>query len=199
MSLTETRNPFFRKLPVNYTAFDWKEFAMSETKLRLTCGIFALDASFSILYNMPVRLAAQELSFDMPCSVPTYLAQSSQSCYEAALAETHPRIPPFDQLLLFFLTRTGDAEDDQKIAGITIMHLFVLILAILQEWKTCHTTSSSIDRAPMQVVLAKWKKEWDMCISSTVDLELEQAGFTRLAAIEFWRLANLLICSRAVY
>jgi len=96
--------------------------------VRLACGIFGLDAGFTILYNMPLRLRADELSFDMPCSVSTYFAQSSQSCYEAALAELYPRVPPLCQLLPMFLADGWDVENCAEMKGKSILHLFVLIL-----------------------------------------------------------------------
>lgn len=95
---------------------------------RLACGLFGLVASFTILYNMPPRLRANELSFDMPCSVATYLAQNSQTCYEAALDEPLPHVPPLDLLLGIFLANKWDTETCLQMRGITVLHLFVLIL-----------------------------------------------------------------------
>jgi len=50
----------------------------------------------------------------------------------------------------------------------------------------------------MQTVMKKWKDQWDACISVMSDQQLEQAGFTRFAAIEFWHLANLLVHHRTL-
>lgn len=69
----------------------------------------------------------------------------------------------------------------------------MVIAAILQELKLEREPGARGDRIMLSQILGKWKAMWDMCILAMNEQQLEQAGFTRLAAIEFWHMANLLV------
>lgn len=172
------------------------------------CGFFNLDASFTIFYNTPPRLYAKQLYIDMPCSLNSYLARNAEDCYKAAMAESNFRLPQLSTVVAIFLDKPWDVEIRNKMEGLTLMHLFIIILGMI----FCNRDPPNFDMSPalLQAIwisrlytqnsllesvrraLGRWKAEWDMRTSGMTAQQLEQAGFLKDAAIEFWQLANIL-------
>src|SRR5258706_15951369 len=94
------------------------------------CGFFNLDASFTIFYNTPPRLYAKQLYLDMPCSMNSYLASTAEDCYKAALVESNFRVPQLSKLVSMFLDKSWDTEVRTIMKGLSMMHLFTIVLGM---------------------------------------------------------------------
>ena len=92
------------------------------------CGLFGLDASFTLFYDMTPRISALELAIDMPCSIATYSARTSGGCRDAASAEFGSHPPQLNKLIATFLGVVWDLGSQKSAEGLTILHLFVIIL-----------------------------------------------------------------------
>lgn len=128
MSLLDTKS---LQSQTSIRNLDFEGFGGTEAQIRLVCGVFNLDASFTIFYKMKPRLLAQELSISMPCSVSAYLAQTLAECQKSLLMEPSPSMHSMAGILEIFLGNNWDAERT-KLQTMTILHLFVLVLSLLQ-------------------------------------------------------------------
>ncbi|KIM93899.1 hypothetical protein OIDMADRAFT_184602 [Oidiodendron maius Zn] len=193
LSLTSTRKTTFQEQAD--LQHEWIKFSQDEAKIRFICGLFGLDAAFTIFYNMPPRLFADELNIDMPCSVDSYAGQTASDCYQAVVAETIPAAK-MAEIVTIFLEDQWDAKAHRAVEGLTVLHLFTIILALLQNiWisrykqqRTKEIVIESVRRA-----LVRWKTEWDFCVSGMTAEQLEQAGFMKDAAIAFWHLGTSIV------
>ena len=74
LGLLDARDTFYHDEPPNAKSFNWNEYGDNEAKIRLVYGIFNLDSSFSILYNISPRLFLEELSIDMAGPMEAFFA-----------------------------------------------------------------------------------------------------------------------------
>lgn len=102
----------------------------SDGSNRLICGLYNLEASFTVFYNQPPRLVVQELSIDMPCSTDCYLAKNEFDCYSVALSELKSHPPSLPHILATLLREEWGPGTNKAIEGLTIMPLFVIILGM---------------------------------------------------------------------
>lgn len=116
------------------TAFDtsgqssWRNFGAMEATKRLTCGIFTLEASFNILYDIVPRLKLEDLNISLPCSVEEFMIGSQSSILYSSDSEK----------MNFELQKALDSlfakqKDFGKLRfyRFDVLHLFILILGKL--------------------------------------------------------------------
>ncbi len=198
LGLLESRNPFFHAEPPMPPTFQWTQYGDNETRIRLACGIFNLDASFSILYNMVPRLFAEEMNVDMPGPVEAFFADSAQDCYQIALKEHGVQMQTLSQLCDTFLQQSWNDPTRSSMQSLSMLHLFVLILALLQilwvspyrpqKWQTMDRTSMALDR---------WKQIWDFQNTTLTSRQRDRYGFLKTAPLEFWQIATVLVEKKA--
>jgi hypothetical protein len=198
LGLLQTRNPFFHAEPPPPERFQWDQYGDSETKIRLVCGIFNLDASFSILYNMIPRLFAEELDMDMACPVEAFFADSAQDCYELSLKEHGIQTLPLSGLCNAFLQDTWSDEMRTSMMSVSMLNLFTLILALLQIlWLSPYRPRKWQTMQSMTVALERWKQVWDFQ-NATINARCRaRYGFLRTAPLEFWQIATVLVKKKA--
>ena len=92
------------------------------------CGLFALDTSFMMFYNMSPRISAEELLIDMPCSSESYFANSIETCQNAARAELESRPPQLSALMALYLGNQLELPKRPEMKCLSILHFFVVIL-----------------------------------------------------------------------
>lgn len=198
LGLLDARNGFFHSESPMPEAFHWSQYGESETRIRLICGIFNLDASFTILYNMVPRLFAEELSIDMPGPVEAFFADSAQDCYQAALKEHWIQTKPLSKLCDIFMQDDWSGQTRASMQDLSMLNLFILILALLQtlwlspyrpqKWRTMQRISLALDR---------WKEVWDFQNTTLTPLQRERYGFLKTAPLEFWQIATVLVKKKA--
>jgi hypothetical protein len=132
LGLLDAQNPFFHTAPPAPERFQWRHYGDSETRIRLVCGVFNLDASFSVLYNMIPRLFTEELNIDMPGPVEAFFADSAQDCYHISVKEHGVQTLRFSKLCTTFLQDEWDEQLHSSLQSLSILNLFTLILALLQ-------------------------------------------------------------------
>jgi hypothetical protein len=79
---------------------------------------------------MPPRLFADELNIDMPCSVDSYAGRTASDCYRAVVAETIPAAK-MAEIVTIFLEDQWDEKAHRAVEGLTVLHLFTIILGIV--------------------------------------------------------------------
>lgn len=56
----------------------WQEFGIDEAVKRVCYGVFNIDASFSILYDIPPRLTLQDIQVTLPCGIEHFTARNPE-------------------------------------------------------------------------------------------------------------------------
>jgi len=174
--------------------FRWQEYADSESKIRLICGIFNLDASFTILYNMPPRLFATEMDVDMPGPTTAFFAASPVECHQMATEGRQCPTLTLAELCHRFLQDDWDPQVSDSMTNVSILNLFIIVLALLQLlWLSAYKPEKAHSTYQIEQALCRWKFVWDFQTSTSTVGQLEQYGFLKTAALEFWQLAQLLV------
>ncbi|EXJ55888.1 hypothetical protein A1O7_08819 [Cladophialophora yegresii CBS 114405] len=198
LGLLQTRNPFFHAEPPLPEMFQWNQYGDSETKIRLVCGIFNLDASFTILYNMTPRLFAEELEVDMPCPVEAFFADSAQDCYQISFREHGLQTLHLSELCNAFLQDTWSEQMRSSMLSLSLLNLFTLILALLQTlWLSPYRPRKRQLMQSMAVALERWKEIWDFQNAKLNPRQQERYGFLKIAPLEFWQIASVLVQKKA--
>ncbi|KIW64477.1 hypothetical protein, variant [Phialophora macrospora] len=198
LGLLQTRNLFFHAEPPPPERFQWDQYGDSETKIRLVCGIFNLDASFTILYNMPPRLFAEELDIDMACPVEAFFADSAQDCYQISLKEHGIHALPLSGLCTAFLQDTWSEQMRSSMLSLSMLTLFTLILAFLQIlWLSPYRPRKWQTMQSMTVALERWKQVWDFQNATLTPPQRARYGFLKTAPLEFWQIATVLVKKKA--
>jgi hypothetical protein len=198
LGLLEAQNPFFHTGPPAPEKFQWRHYGDSETRIRLVCGVFNLDASFSVLYNMVPRLFTEELNIDMPGPVEAFFADSAQDCYQASVKEHGVQSMRFSKLCAAFLQDEWDQKLHSSMQGLSILNLFILILALLQIlWLSPYRPGKWKTMERIAVALERWKQIWDFQNTTLTARQRERYGFLKIAPLEFWQIATVLIKKKA--
>ncbi|ETI21446.1 hypothetical protein G647_07793 [Cladophialophora carrionii CBS 160.54] len=196
--LLQTRNPFFHAEPPLPETFQWDQYGDSETKIRLVCGVFNLDASFTILYNMTPRLFAEEVEVDMPCPAEAFFADSAQDCYQVSLKEHGIQTLHLSELCNAFLQDTWSEQQRTSMLSLSLLHLFTLILALLQTlWLSPYRPRKWQLMQRMAVALERWRDVWDFQNTKLTPRQRERFGFLKTAPLEFWQIASVLVKKKA--
>ncbi|KAJ9613516.1 hypothetical protein H2200_003458 [Cladophialophora chaetospira] len=198
LGLVDARNPFFHNEPPTPDRFQWSQYGESETKVRLVCGVFNLDASFSILYNMVPRLFAEEMNIDMPGPADAFFADSAQDCYEASLKVHGVQTLTLSALCDAFMQEKWDDQIRSSMQSISLLHLFILILALLQIlWLSPYRPKKEQTMERISLALDRWKQVWDVQNTNLTPRQRERYGFLKTAPLEFWQIATVLVKKKA--
>jgi hypothetical protein len=95
---------------------------------RLAVGIFNLDASFCIFYDLPPRFQVSELFMDMPCSTAVYLAPTGEDCYHSYCLEPKADLPVLAELVKIYFLDQWTNGVEKPLDHLTVLHYFILIL-----------------------------------------------------------------------
>ena len=93
---------------------------------RLVYGLYNLEASFTILFNMPPRILAEEVNVHMPCTAQAYFAKDKETCYEAAHIRAPRQSRTLSQLSGLLFESEWD-NVDMLLEDATILDLFILV------------------------------------------------------------------------
>lgn len=172
--------------------FDWADFVNKETRVRLMSYIFVVDTEFAMFHNLPPRVAIAELNLDILSSEHCFSATTADSCWGALQADTAYRPKGLAALIAKFLGKYWDDASCQEAEALSILSLFIVILALHQVlWLSKHSALGQESAAPMRRALSRWKDAWDVQRSRTTTEEWQALGFMRNAP-EFWWLARVL-------
>ncbi len=100
----------------------------------MICGIFNLDASFTILYNMAPRLFVEEMEVDLPGPINAFFATNPADCYEAAMKKHQilkPNQPPWKLARVCDVVLRDEWDDEMRttlMRTLSILDLFILAL-----------------------------------------------------------------------
>ncbi|PCG92123.1 Transcription factor [Penicillium occitanis (nom. inval.)] len=190
LSLTHVKSPIknFDILPLDDCK--WRKLCLAETQIRLMCGIFNHEASFTVFNNTTPRLLVSELEFDMPCSVHVFDARNHQECSTFILAEARPNLPSPASLIELYLSDQWDDCETVIVPELTILHHFLIVLGLLQKWTMRNVLQDVLSFNRMQTALDRWKIGWDLCTGPLAPEDVERIGFVKHAAIELWYLAR---------
>lgn len=188
--------------------FDWETFGVHEAGKRLVLGIFNLDVSFTLFYDMQPRLLAEEVPFLLTCTVDAYMALEAEACLDTLLNAPHhdmQTLPDVINALCFQDTSLLDP------GSLDVLHLFAVILGkstaqryskcaeqsykgLLQLiWLSPRVPSTERREEKMRKALQQWKRCWDDQTADSSAESKERYGFALHAAIEFWQVANMLM------
>lgn len=197
LGLLSTQNPFFHGDAPSAATFRWDQYGDTETKIRLVSSIFNLDASFTILYNMTPRLFAEELELDASGPLEAFFAENAQDCYEQCMKERLSRKLKLCEICEAFLQEEWDDELQRSMMSLSILNLFVLILAMGQIlWLSPYRPRKTQTMERMGLALQRWKQIWDHQIAALTSRQQERTGFFKSAAVEFWQIAVVLTKKR---
>ncbi|OQV06723.1 Fungal specific transcription factor domain-containing protein [Cladophialophora immunda] len=194
LGLLETRNSFFEAEPPPPEKFQWAQFAARESRIRLVCGIFNLDASFTILYNMTPRLFAEEMSIGLPGSVDAFFADNAQDCYRLSLKEHGLQKLRLSQICDAFLQDEWDEEMRCSMQHLSLLHLCSLMLALTQIlWLSPYRPGKRQTMKRMKEALIRWKAVWDFQNATLTARQRDRYGFLKTIPLEFWQIATVLV------
>ncbi|KIV87862.1 hypothetical protein PV11_03380 [Exophiala sideris] len=190
LGLLESKNSFWHsKMP-----FHWEVYGVSESRIRLICGIFNLDASFTILYNSSPRLFAEEMEVDMPGPLQAFIATSPGEADQAASESRESEHLTLATLCDILMRIDLEEETFVKLKKLTILDLFIVVLALLQLlWLSPYKPTKVDTISRISQALIRWKIAWDHQNLILTAQELENYGFMRVAALEFWQLAMFMV------
>ncbi|OAL31817.1 hypothetical protein AYO22_00687 [Fonsecaea multimorphosa] len=194
IGLLETRNPFFEAEPPPPEKFQWTQFAAYESRIRLACGIFHLDASFTVLYNMTPRLFAEEMNIGMPGSVDAFFADNVQDCYRLSLKEHGLQKISLSQICDALLQEEWDEKMHSSMQHLSLLHLCSSMLALAQIlWLSPYRPKKWQTMERMRVALSRWKAAWDFQNATLTAPQRERYGFLKTIPLEFWQIATVLV------
>ena len=192
--LLDARNSFFHAEPPSPEGFQWSDYGNNETKIRIVCGVFNLDASFTILYNMIPRLFAEELNIDMPGPVDAFFADNAQDCYQHSLKEHGIQNLRFSELCTAFMQDDWSEQLRSSMQRLSMVNLFALILALLQTlWLSPYRPNKTDTMRRIKLALDRWKQVWDFQNMKLTAKQRERYGFLKTAPLEFWQIATVLV------
>ncbi|EXJ63349.1 uncharacterized protein A1O5_11670 [Cladophialophora psammophila CBS 110553] len=194
LGLLETRNSFFNAEPPAPEKFQWAQFAACESKIRLACGVFNLDASFTVLYNMTPRLFAEEMSIGMPGSAEAFFSDNAQDCYRLSLKEDGIQKLSLSQVCDAFLQDHWDEEMRCSMQKLSLLHLCSLILALTQIlWLSPYRPRKWQTMKRMKKALKRWKAAWDFQNATLTARQRDRYGFLKTIPLEFWQITTVLV------
>ncbi|OAP62876.1 hypothetical protein AYL99_02103 [Fonsecaea erecta] len=194
LGLLETRNPFFEAEPPPPDKFQWAQFAARESRIRLACGIFHLDASFTVLYNMTPRLFAEEMNIGMPGSADAFFADNAQDCYRLSLKEHGFQKMSLSQMCDAFLQEEWDEERRFSMQHLSLLHLCSIMMGLTQIlWLSPYRPRKGQTMKRMEEALRRWKAAWDFQIATLTARQRERYGFLKTIPLEFWQIATVLV------
>ncbi|KPM40754.1 hypothetical protein AK830_g5821 [Neonectria ditissima] len=144
-------------------AFNWNEFILLETLIRVGTYIFLLDSAFVLFHNSPPRMMMPELNIDLICPDACFEANSAQECFVLLLDSTkrregQPRLKISTALEL--LCRT-EGSDYRKLQHLGVLNMFTIVTAL--NYLIFHFQSSLADLSqskPVDVGLSRWISLW---------------------------------------
>ncbi|KAL4878805.1 hypothetical protein BJY04DRAFT_107659 [Aspergillus karnatakaensis] len=175
------------------TPFDWQLFIQTECLIRITFAAYMLDAHFTIFFRAPARATIQEMAGDLPCADALFMADTSQSC-QTMLESTESVVlqpPSLASLVRTFMDTSFDPQD-RDLQGLTVRHLFLLILGfhavIFSAQRTCIMVhvSHAVERA-----LERWEMLWNT-VSNNDNNQLASIGLMKFAP-QFCVLAKMML------
>jgi hypothetical protein len=194
LDLLETRNPVFHSGTPSPESFQWHQYGECESRIRLVCGIFNLDASFSILYNMVPRLFVEELSIDLAGPVDAFFAESAQDCYQVLLKESNNPTMTVSALCETFLLEEWDPQTESLMQNLSVLNMFTLVLALLQTlWLSPYRPRKADTMHRMRPALDRWKRIWDVQNTILTPQQRDRYGFLKAAPFELWQIAMVLV------
>lgn len=105
---------------------------LTNASTRLVCGLFALDTSFMIFYNMPPHMFTEELKVDMPCSLQCYIADDAEACRNAAMTELGSRRPRMNDLFASYCGDELELHTDFNQTSFSVLDFYVIILGMYE-------------------------------------------------------------------
>lgn len=111
----------------SYESFDWHDFSITEASIRLMNGIYQLEASFSVFYDIPPRLLIEEMRLDLPCTVEAYTASNAEDCLQIILQQSNETRMKLSEVLTIICYCDDDAVDCLS-QDLEILHLWAVIL-----------------------------------------------------------------------
>ncbi|KIW86225.1 hypothetical protein Z517_01620 [Fonsecaea pedrosoi CBS 271.37] len=194
LGLLETRNSFFAAEPPPPEKFQWAEFAARESRIRLVCGIFHLDASFTVLYNITPRLFAEEMNIGMPGSVDAFFADNAQDCYRLSSKEHELQRMTLSHLCDVFLQDEWSEEMRYSMQQLSLLHLCSVIMALSQIlWLSPYRPRKEETMRRIKEALSRWKAAWDFQNATLTTRQRDRYGFLKTIPFEFWQIATVLV------
>lgn len=93
------------------------------------CGIFNLDAIFTVLYNSPPRLFAEEMEVDMPGPLDAFIATSpGESCQAASQAHENAHLTLARLCDIFMHDDLKEEEMSETLKKLSVVDLFNIVL-----------------------------------------------------------------------
>lgn len=106
----------------------WRDFGLVEARKRLTYGIFTIEATFSVFYDLPPRLKLEDLDVGLPCSVEEFMT-SSQMRYSLQ-NELHRPVERLHEILTILFSEQTNFST-LHFYHFDVLQLFILILGKL--------------------------------------------------------------------
>ncbi|KAF2029814.1 hypothetical protein EK21DRAFT_17520, partial [Setomelanomma holmii] len=198
---------------IDLASFDWEEYIVRESLIRLTNYVFAIDSAFAQFYRHPPRMTLLEMTNDLCSPEACFSATTAEECFVILKTWRSAFRPPANRLTL---TRAVEALCEpatsqnsayrQAFDQLSVLNMFTIISALYAQ--TFHLelslakTPVSVEESAMSVALRQWKELWP---SPQRDAELaglnsgepghsvsHGVGFYRHAP-EYWLLTHLIL------
>ncbi|KAI8943795.1 hypothetical protein NX059_001769 [Plenodomus lindquistii] len=179
-------------------AFEWDEYILRESLIRICSYISAIDASLALFYRHTPRMVLSELIMDMSSPESCFQASSQQECFnELKMWRLNMGIGTTTNNNLTILSAVEALHDDRLMteahvrrafSHLSVLNMFTIIHALyLQVYRleTSATNSlSTAETAPIVNALNQWKEVWP---SARRDIELADLVSKESKASTMWQ------------
>ncbi|KAH7408712.1 hypothetical protein DE146DRAFT_647031 [Phaeosphaeria sp. MPI-PUGE-AT-0046c] len=193
-------------------AFDWDEFVLRESFSRLCSYICNIDASYTLFFRNPPRMAFSELVMELSSPESCFQAQTKEECFielkswrgrSGLRSNNLTVIEAVEALSDLTIMNTGMHQ--RTFAHLSVLNMFTLVHALYLQLHHFQISglrySSATVESPLALALTQWQTLWS---SPSRDAELvdmtrrqeaastgwQSIGFIRHAP-EYWLLAHL--------
>ena len=142
---------------------------------------------------MQPRIFIEEMDLQVPCSVEAFMARNATECLLDPGSDHKMRVSQvFDALF----QHEWSLEVMVVSGQMTPLLLFVLVLGLMQRlWLLHYSPFREENIGLLSRALGRWKQVWDRQVAALTVQQLDQNGFTKNAAVEFWQLGDTLLKS----
>ncbi|KAF2855295.1 hypothetical protein T440DRAFT_504721 [Plenodomus tracheiphilus IPT5] len=187
----------------NPAAFDWDEYILRESLIRICSYICSIDASYALFFRHTPRMVLSELTIDMCSPESCFQASSKQECFielktwrsRMGIVTNNSRTTTTTNLTIFSAVEA--LRDEHAMATpqlcaafshLSVLNMFTIVHALyLQVYRleTSATTSlNTAETAPIATALRQWKEVWP---SATRDAELADLADKERRTATLWQ------------
>ncbi|KAH6988268.1 hypothetical protein BKA56DRAFT_728966 [Ilyonectria sp. MPI-CAGE-AT-0026] len=193
LQLLSARNSFFDAEPSTAANFDWDEFLLCESRLRLMQVICWMDFEFCVLHGIPAQFSLDEINAEMPCADEIFYAPTRIICWEKLCGKGVGRRPTLRFVMKALLSETWDNNTTEMIANLGTPSLFTIISAIIElKWTSRGNFLDTLVNKHVEDAVSRWRMAWELHHKRLPPQQARRLGFVK-HSLEMWWLVKIIM------